>query len=210
MSILGVHDFRKGYRDIFVDTEFLEVPGEKTQLISVAMVERYNEDVVNYVYMVSNEFDMELAKKHKFVGPNVLPHLGIEPEGWASEEQIRNQLRLWVNGPRYPAGGVYPRFWAWFSGLDFAVLHNLFGGIDGWPQEWPMSIADLAQLKWLIAPRMKLKSEYEIEYPDGTDGSVAHNALYDALQLEAKFRHFCEKLEKKVIAPGPVEDPGVQ
>jgi hypothetical protein len=177
---LEVHDFRHGYRDIFLDTEFLEVPGEKTQLISVAMVEGDRR-----LYKVSDEFDLELAKEHGFVSRNVLPQLPDSDE-WVSEATIRNAMLAFVGMGQT---GYWPRIWAWFAGLDYGVIHGLFGGINGWPTNWPMLFHDLASVKNLTAPRMKLRKIYPIDY----DG-VPHDALYDALQLQAKFFDFCKKL----------------
>jgi hypothetical protein len=180
LSILTVNDFRRGHYDVFIDTEFLEVPGEKTQLISIAMIEGDRR-----LYLISNQFDLELARKHRFVSAYVLPKLPPSEE-WVSEDTIKTSMLDFV---RSGGGGFHPRFWAWFSGLDYSVIHQMFGGINGWPDEWPMSIIDLAAVKNLIAPHMRMMSAYPTSYVGGS-----HDALYDALQLQAKFKDFCNKV----------------
>lgn len=140
----------------FFDTEFID-NGRTIDLISIGIVA---EDGREY-YAESSECDMSRACP--WVQRHVLPHLTGETKPRAT---IAAEIIAFV-------GGRTPEFWAYFGAYDWVVFCQLIAGkmID-MPDEWPMYVRDLQQLRESIGtPRL-------IEHR-----GQRHNALDDARWL---------------------------
>lgn len=172
----------------FLDCEFHErkiyktftdkVLGRKThtvELISIALV---REDGRTY-YAESKEFDMNAAKKHKFLSKNVLPNLiGEGFRKWNHE--IRDEIVDFMSSDEEP------ELIGWWGAYDWYVFCSLFENmIDCINQTGFKYYTDLKSLLKNTSGISK-KSLNELTSANA-DLSISHNAYQDAMWLREAY-----------------------
>lgn len=151
----------------FFDTEFIENgPHEPVQFISIGIV---SEDGDEY-YAVSSEFNEESASE--WVVENVISKLDIDPKNRKLNKEIAKEIIEFVgNDPK-------PKFIANYASYDWVVFCQLFGTMLDLPDNFPMWVYDIQQLK----SELKVQS-----LPKQEEGE--HNALEDAKWNKKAFEY---------------------
>jgi hypothetical protein len=153
----------------FFDTEFIESGAHKPiDLISIGIVAEDGREL----YVISSEFNADEA--NDWVKANVLPHLGIRPDGDMSYREFHVPQKLatiaeWVKEFCDPAEYGAPEFWAYFADYDWVVFCQIFGSMVDLPKGFPMFCRDIKQLACDCGnPGLPAQD------------SIEHNALNDA------------------------------
>lgn len=141
---------------IFIDTEFIEIPGQAIDLISIGAV---RDDGAEYYAEVEG---VDMSRANPWVQANVVPHL-IGGKALLSRDAIASDLIEFC--------GVDPEFWADSPAYDWVALCWLYGSMVERPDGWPYNCYDLRA--W-----SKLNYIDPAVWPEPID--VEHYALADA------------------------------
>jgi len=174
---------------IYFDTEFYE-DGKTIDLMSIGMV---REDGLS-LYYLNQECDWSKPYSNGWHCRNTLPHLwdtpthgnGLPddcyaPRGRSVEPRIyiAQELLHFCREPHQQTGDrSAPEFWAWYADYDWVALCQLFGTMNGLPEDWPQYCRDLKQ------------TVDENDWFQKSKEDDNHNALGDALWLKKEHERF--------------------
>ena len=125
----------------WIDTEY-DDSGDRAVLISLGAVAEDGREF----YAVSSEFDPKKTKP--WVQENVLPYLPTKgSSAWKPLKAIAREFTDFV-------GEEPSEFWSLIATYDwYLVTHELLGGIDYLPHNWPFECWDLHEWAWRLGPR---------------------------------------------------------
>ena len=148
----------------WIDTEY-DDSGDRAVLISLGAVAEDGREF----YAVSSEFDPKKTKP--WVQENVLPYLPAKgSSAWKPLKAIAREFTDFV-------GEEPPEFWSLIATYDwYLVTHELLGGIDYLPHNWPFECWDLHEWAW----RLGASEVYPQLQPSLQGGAPGHEALRDA------------------------------
>lgn len=178
--------------NIFYDSEFID-DGYHIEPISFAMV---CENQPPIYWVTNSKITQSRILAHPWLKENVVPSLPLIIDNDSGREIIYPDYRHADIGAIQDtevlaemveefilAAGPNPQLWADYGAYDHVLMAQLFGPMVNLPEGIPMHTNDFRTLLLLTGAK-------EDEIPPFTVGhgvNVAHNALFDALELQFRF-----------------------
>lgn len=178
--------------NIFYDTEFID-DGYTIEPISFGMIA----EGVSPLYWVTNsKVTQNRMLAHPWLRENVVPHLPLTIDRESGREIIYpnyqhadvgalGDIEMLADAVEefILSVGPNPQLWADYCAYDHVLMAQLFGPMVNLPDGVPMHTNDFRTLLLLTGAK-------EDEFPPFTVASgvkLAHNALFDALELQFRF-----------------------
>lgn len=187
----------------FYDWEFLE-DGKTILPISVGVKCSDGRSYYAVNAAIQDKDNNRRICEHKFLMENVVPHLPImgmeadEETGWkfnlwkTSEvkplDQIAQELLFFFRGHWKGEHRLPAQLWGYYPSYDHVCLAQLWGPMANMPEGLPYFTHDLQQ----IICDLEIPSEELTPAALGFEGDKTHNAMFDALLLEARWNRVHE------------------
>ena len=177
---------------IFYDAEFID-DGYSIEPISFAMV---TEGYPPLYWVTNSKTTQSRMLAHPWLRENVIPHLPfiVEPDSGreiiypdyqhadigaiADREVLAEQIESYVL-----TSGPNPQLWADYGAYDHVLLAQIFGPMIDLPDGMPMHTNDLQTLLLLTGAKQNDIPPFAV----ANGAKLAHNALFDALELQFRF-----------------------
>jgi hypothetical protein len=198
-----------------IDCEFI-APGRGHPIypLSIAVVadppEGHVADIPRELYLTIA--DAPFAQADAFVRDNVIPNLNLAGDGYDLSRvdgpgrgvlavdvrwgEAGSEILEFVSAWRFEVKDRRPAFYGYYCDFDYVVLSQAMGGLDGWPEHWPMWMRDLKQYVQMIG---------DPPIPDfAAEGhrQDLHNALADARWIRRAYHWLVAETHAGLYAVG--------